>query len=208
MFRRLALSATLFAVGFLAVATPSGQPSARGQDKKGKTKDAKDEAQLRAQLKTAQQKLNAAEQQIAALRADIRQGAALVASLKADLKKGKSDDATDDKTIAALSGQLNGLRGAKYVHASTWKRKPGTPDAAVQAFLADVPALLGKNKSVLSAWAGKPASTTDEYDLALVLVFEDAAAFERHKLDPLGRKFYDKHDARFETPTAIEFAVK
>lgn len=208
MFRRLALSASLFVVGFLAVATLSDRPTAFGQDKKGKNKDTKDEAQLRTQLKNAQQKLNAAEQKIAGLQAEIKQGTALVASLKADLRKGKSGDATDDKTITALSGQLNGIRGAKYVHTSTWKKKADASDGAVQALLDDVPAMLGKNKSVLSAWAGKPAATTDDYDVALVLVFDDVAAFETHKLDPQGKKFHDKHDKKFETPKAVEFTIK
>lgn len=194
MVRRRLLAASLFAVGFLGLAALSLPPTALGQDKKANA-----EAALRAQLRNA-------EQQVAALQAEIREGKALVVSLQTELKKEKAGDVTDNKTIQSLSAQLTGIRGAKYVHTSTWKRKSDTTDADVQAFADDARTVLGAAKPVRGAWAGKPLTPTDDFDA--VLAFDDVAAFEKHKLDPQGKKFHDKHDKKFETPKAVDFATK
>ena len=196
MVRRSCLAASLFAVGFLGLAALSLPPTALGQDKKANA-----EAALRAQLRNA-------EQQVAALQTEIREGKALVASLQAELKKDKAGDTTAAATIKSLSAQLAGVRGAKYVHTSTWKKKADASDTDVQAFLDDVPAILATNKSVRGAWAGKPPAPTDDFDAVLVLAFDDVAAFEKHKLDPQGKKFHDKYDKKFETPKAVDFVSK
>lgn len=196
MVRRSCLAASLFAVGFLGLAALSLPPTALGQDKKANT-----EAALRTQLRNA-------EQQVAALQAEIREGKALVVSLQTELKKEKAGDVTDNKTIQSLSAQLTGIRGAKYVHTSTWKRKSDTTDSDVQAFADDARAVLGAAKPVRGAWAGKPLTPTDDFDAVLVLAFDDVAAFEKHKPDPQAKKFHDKHDKKFETPKAVDFATK
>jgi len=205
MVRRRCLAASLFAVGFLGLAALPLPPTALGQDKKAKDKD---EVVLRAALKDARQDLTKAEKQIAALQTEIREGKALVVSLQTELKKEKAGDATDSKTIQSLSAQLTGIRGAKCVHTSTWKRKSDTTDSDVQAFVDDARTVLGTAKPVRAAWAGKPPAPTDDFDAVLVLAFDDVAAFEKHKLDPQGKKFHDKHDKKFETPKAVDFAIK
>ena len=205
MVRRSCLAASLFAVGFLGFAALSLPPTALGQDKKAKDKD---EVVLRAQLKDARQDLTKAEKQIAALQTEIREGKALVVSLQTDLKKATAGDATDNKTIQSLSAQLTGIRGAKYIHTSTWKRKSDTTDSDLQAFVDDARTVLGAAKPVRGAWAGKPPAPTDDFDAVLVLAFDDVAAFEKHKLDPQGKKFHDKHDKKFDTPKAVDFATK
>lgn len=194
MLRRACLSVLLFSAFLgLSVGVPSG---AVAQQPKGK--DATEA--LRAQIRKD-------EQQIAALQAEITQGKALVASLQAELKKEQKGDVTNAKTIQTLTAQLAGIRGAKYVHASAWKKKADTTDDDVTAFVDDVTAILGTVKSVRVAWAGKPPTTNPDIDFMLVLAFDDAAAFEQHKDDPLAKKFHDKYDAKFETPKATDLVV-
>lgn len=205
MLRRACLSMVLFAAAFVGLIALS-PPGAVAQQPK-KDKDTKEEIQLRAQLKDARADLAKAEQRINALQAEIRQGQALVNSLQAQLKKEAKGDATDAKTIQGLNAQINAIRGARFVHASTWKKKSDAADAAVQAFIDDVPAILGANKWVRSAWAGKPSAPTSEADAVMVLVFDDEEAFKKHKADPQGKRFHDKHDKNFDTPKATEFVV-
>jgi hypothetical protein len=206
MFRRACLSLCLFVAAFFGIAALSGPPAVLGQQPK-KDKDTKEEVALRAQLKDARADLTKAEKQIAALQAEITQGKALVASLQAQLKKDAKGDATDAKTIQGLNAQLAAIRAAKYVHTSTWKKTADAADSAVTAFIEDVPAILGANKWVRSAWAGKPPATSPDADAVMVLVFEDEEAFKKHKADPQGKRFHDKHDKNFATPKATEFVV-
>lgn len=198
MFRRACVSVCLFAAGFVGLTVLTAPSPALGQQPKGK--DTKEEIQLRAQLKKA-------EQQIAALQAEIREGKALVGSLQAQLKKEAKGDVADAKTIQGLNAQLASIRAAKYVHTSTWKKKSDAADTAVQAFIDDVPAILGTNKWVRSAWAGKPPTAMSDVDAVMVLVFDDEEAFKKHKADPQGKRFHDKHDKNFDTPKATEFVV-
>ena len=121
MLRRACLAVPLFALGFIAVAALSDPPPATGQDKKVK--------------QDLKQELTKAEKQIAALQAEIREGKALVASLQADLKKEAAGDTTNAKTIQNLTAQLTAIRGATYVHTSTWKKKADASDTVVQVVL-------------------------------------------------------------------------
>ena len=46
-----------------------------------------------------------------------------------------------------------------------------------------------------------------DVDAVMVLVFDDEEAFKKHKADPQGKRFHDKHDKNFDAPKGTEFVV-
>lgn len=211
MIRRACLALGLFAAGLIAVSSlelPPGRAADDKKDKKDKKdKDTKEEIALRAQLKDARQDLNRAEAQIAALQADAKAGAARIALLQAELKREKKEDVGDAKTIAGLTAQLNGVRAARYVHIGTWKRKADAAESEVQLFLDDVPAILGKCKWVRGAWAGKSPAVTAEYEVSVVLLFDDADGFAKFQADPQYKRFHERHDKKWDAAKAFDGVV-
>ena len=212
MLGRIAACAGLFAVSALLVA--QHPDFALAQDKK---KDKKDNA-LEKQLKALQQDLTQAAKQNAALRQDVNQLKAannkLEAAnkeLRASLKKEKNDG--DDKTIKSLQEALDAYRNAGLIHVVVLKAKPDTKTADADSVIADSYAQLTKIKGVRGLWAGKPTTTatpdaTQDYTVALVLVFDNGAAVKTYLKDPIHDKFAEKHLSKWETPLVYDFVPR
>lgn len=221
---RIVVCAALFAASCLLMVQRAAPVGA--QDKKDK-KDAN--AVLEKQVAALKQDLVAAVTQINALKADLAQSANALAALKnannklqadnnqlaAALKKGKADDAKDDKTIKGLQATIDGFRKAGLVHVVILKLKADSESAEAQSVIDDTYAQLSKIKTVRGVWAGRPAATgkatpdaATDYTVALVFVFDDAAGLKAYLKDPAHDKFADKHLKKWEAPLVYDFEPK
>lgn len=83
------------------------------------------------------------------------------------------------------------------------------PKSPTQKLIDDAYSQLAKIKGVRGLWAGKPSTkgTPDgntDYSVALVLMFDDAAALKAYLNDSAHTKFADKHLKNFETPVVYD----
>jgi hypothetical protein len=116
-------------------------------------------------------------------------------------------------TSKTLQPILDGYRGAGLVHVVVLKLKSDTTAGEAQAVLDDVYAQLSTIKAVRGVWAGKPVSkgspnAVTDYNVALTLLFDDAAGLKAYLNDPIHTKFADKHLKKWETPTVYDFEPK
>jgi septal ring factor EnvC (AmiA/AmiB activator) len=221
---RLAVCAVLFAASCLFV-TQRAEPVA-AQDKK----DKKDN------VAALEKQINMLEKQVAALRQDNARDERQLAALKGDvaalkvanarlqtennrlealLKKERSGDAKDDKTIKELQTTIDGYRGAGLVHVVILKLKSDSPSTEAQSVIDETYSQLSKIKTVRGVWAGRPVAKTKatpdaaaDYTVALVFVFDDAAGLKTYLNDPVHTKFTDKHLKKWETPVVYDFEPK
>jgi TolA-binding protein len=198
MTPRLTACAVLFSLSVLFVVGQAEPVAAQGKDAK------KDVNQLERQLKAAQGDLLQAERQIAALKQNVAQLQTANTKLEAAKKK------DDNKKLKTLQTTIDGYRRAGLVHIVVLKAKPDTADSDVQNTIDESYAQLSKIKTVRGLWAGKPASkaTPDaaaDYTVALVLLFDDAAALKSCLNDPVHTKFTDKQFKKWETPLVYDF---
>jgi hypothetical protein len=115
-----------------------------------------------------------------------------------------------DQTIKSLQAALDGYRGAGLIHVVVLKLKSDSSAGEAQALIDDAYSQLTTIKTVRGLWAGKPSAkgTPDantDYTVALVVVFDDAAALKTYLNDSVHTKFADKHLKLWETPTVYEF---
>ena len=209
---RVAVCAVLFAVSCLVVAQRA-EPAA-AQDKKDKDKkDAAAITMLEKQVAVLQQNIVQGERQLAALNAANNKLQAENKRLEAVVKKEKSDDVKDDKTIKGLQAAIDGYRGAGLVHVVVLKLKADSPGTETQSLIDDTYSQLAKLKAVRGVWAGRPAAkgTPDaatDFTAALVFVFDDAAGLKAYLNDPVHTKFVEKHLKKWETPLVYDIEPK
>jgi vacuolar-type H+-ATPase subunit I/STV1 len=147
------------------------------------------------------QALNAAhEKQISVLQAEIQQGNAKVNQLQADLKKAKGNDGTDDKTIKSLQTQLDTLRKVKTIRTIVYKTKADTTKTEIQSLTDDANQYFATVKAVRGVWAAKASTDSSEYQVVIVLLFDDANGLQTFQKDPQWKRFTDKHAKMWEEP--------
>jgi len=147
--------------------------------------------------------------QIAQLKKDLSAAQSTIASLK---KQDTTEDATTAKTIENLKAQLKqseGWRKAPFVHTVILKIKKDAPPNTAVAILADVP-VIGKLPSVQGFWygvraaEGSPEFAVKDFEISLVLLFEDVDGLKRYLDHPTHKRFVDKHLKHLETPLVYD----
>jgi Stress responsive A/B Barrel Domain len=98
-----------------------------------------------------------------------------------------------------------------YVHSVVFYLKKDTPPAKVQAMIADCHSILGKIPSVRSLWVGRPAdkATPDlavkDYQLGLMVLFDDYAGLKAYLDHPTHLKFVETYAPTFEKALVYDF---
>lgn len=194
MIPRLVACALLFTVTEL-VTMPRVEPvAAQGKDTK------KDLNQLERQLKSVRAELAEANRDLAALRQENTQ-------LRAAARK---DAKSDAKYAKELQSTIDGYRNAGLIHVVVLKSKPETAAADVEKLIDESNSVLRRIGTVRGLWVGKPAAkpssgAASDYNVALVLAFDDAAGLKSYYNDPTHLKFMDRHLKRWETPVVYDF---
>jgi len=154
--------------------------------------------------------LNQAKKDLAEAIATIREKDAALATFK---KTDAKEDATAAKTIDELRKQvkdLEGMKGAPYVHTVILKMKPDATVDDIKALTDDIPTALGKIPSVRGLWYGKRAKDASpdfaetDFEITLVLLFDNFDGLKRYLDHPLHKSFLDKHLKKLETPKVYD----
>lgn len=121
--------------------------------------------------------------------------------------------------IGAL-GTGNGLAGdakkdkAPYVHAVIFYLKKDAPKDATETMLADCHKLLAKIPSVRGLWAGLPAEKSTpkfavtDYQIGLLVLFDNFDGLQAYLDHPLHTEFVDKHLKHLEKVPVYDFINK
>lgn len=131
-------------------------------------------------------------------------------------------------TQKTMQSTIDGYRGAGLIHIVLLKAKTDSassaatdstdksksdsksdPKSDVSKLIDDAYSQLSKIKGVRGLWAGKPSpkGTPDgnnDYSVALVVVFDDAAGLKTYLNDSKHKQFADRHLKNYETPVAFD----
>jgi len=163
--------------------------------------------QLQAALKT--EKGEDEDKQLAQAKKDLAAAQSTISSLK---KQDTTGDATTAKSIENLKTQLKeseGWRKAPFVHTVILKLKKDAPPNTAAAILADIP-IIGKLPSVQGFWygvrapEGSPEFAVKDFEISLVLLFENVDGLKRYLDHPGHKRFVDKHLKFIETPLVYD----
>ena len=169
--------------------------------------------QLQAQLKKSktapgdaktrqlQQQLQEKDQRITKLEADLKNARPAV--------EAKKDQGKEVEDLRKQVKDLEPLKKAKHVHAVLLRRKEGTSEDQVKALLESAPRALGKIQGVRGLWVGTPVggeAVKKDYDVGLILLFDDGAALRKFLEDPATKKFHEGLEKSWEKPVAYDFA--
>ncbi len=99
----------------------------------------------------------------------------------------------------------------RYIHVVCFTLKPGTPDDRLRAQIADADALLAGIPTVRMVRSGprdqtmqRPVSVTD-FDIGLVVVFDDKAGYEVYADHPLHLEYVQRHRDGWSRVAVIDF---
>jgi hypothetical protein len=121
----------------------------------------------------------------------------------------------DPTTLNAktLQSTLDGYRGAGLVHVVTMKLKPDTSAGETQALIDAAYSQLPRIKAVRGLWVGKPAAkgspnANADYNVAVVVLFDDAAGLKSFLNDPIHMKYTTGHIKKWEPAVVYDFEPK
>ena len=92
-------------------------------------------------------------------------------------------------------------RSAPFVHVVLFKTRAGGPEAAA-GIVRDIRTMLEPLPTVRGLWIGRPAPTNDRpivdvnYDVGLMILFEDQKGLQEYLDHPVHAEFARKHDTR------------
>jgi hypothetical protein len=101
-------------------------------------------------------------------------------------------------SVAEL-GRAADPAAAPYVHIVIFRLKPDAPKGQADALIADAHSMLRKIPTVRDLRAGKPAEQATpehakkDYQVGLVLLFDDFAGLKTYLDHPLHTQYVDKH---------------
>lgn len=170
----------------------------RADDKKDKnpTELRKDLTDARKDLAVALQTIKDKDEQIALLKKQAPKDAAAAAKLIEELRK--------------QSRELDALRKTPYVHTVIVKMKKEATPEQTQALLDDIPAILGKIPTVKGLWYGQraeqasPDFAAKDFDISLVILFDNYDGLTRYLEHPMHKAFLDKHLKIVESPLVYD----
>jgi hypothetical protein len=108
--------------------------------------------------------------------------------------------------LLAVGCALRSTGDTGLVHVVLYRIKPDAPPGTREEIRRDVEALLAGLPSVRGLWLGTPAATKkpdrpmvhDDYDLGLVVLFDDLQDLEAYLAHPDHVVFAERHDPRCE----------
>ena len=112
---------------------------------------------------------------------------------------------------AAEAGQAAGGQAASYVHTVIFHLKKDAPEGEAQALIADAHELLSKIPSVRGLRIGRPAAqgTPDlakkDFQVGLLVLFDDFAGLKTYLDHPLHTEFLKRHGEFWEKVPVYDF---
>jgi Stress responsive A/B Barrel Domain len=102
------------------------------------------------------------------------------------------------ESTAKIKGNPLAGKVAPYVHAVIFRLNKDAPPGAAEALIKDSHALLAKIPSVRRLWVGRPADKATpiarkDYEVGLLMMFDNAAGLEEYLEHPLHLQFINKH---------------
>lgn len=100
---------------------------------------------------------------------------------------------------------------APYVHTVIFYLKKDAPAGTTEALVADCHRVLAKIKSVRGVWAGKPADKATpkfavmDYQVGLLVLFDNADGLQTYLEDPLHEEFVKKHGQHLDKVLVYDF---
>jgi len=128
-------------------------------------------------------------------------------------KKGYGQIILISVMVVVLAG-LTGCASPKYVHAVFFTMKPNTSPAQIDALVDDCNAMLPKVPTVRKIESGRrdvnaarPVND-QEFDVGLVVYFDDKCGYDQYEVHPVHRAMVDKHKANFQSVRVCDFIAK
>jgi hypothetical protein len=156
--------------------------------------------QLQAELKKAKGNDTTDDKTIVALRQQVEQ-------LQSELKKIKGSDQTNEKALLALQQQLDVLRKVKIVRTIVFKPKADTSKTEIQSLADDANQFFATSRPVRGVWAGRAAADAAEYQVVIVLLFDDANGLQVFQGDAQWKRFIDKHAKMWDEPRYFDGTI-
>lgn len=175
-----------------------------------KDKDDKEIDRLRKQLKDREQDIDKLRRELAQRQDAIKDRDQLIAKLRAADRK---EDVVDKQLLMKLQadirkavGDLEAVHGADYVRTVYYRLKRDAPGGEAAALIRDANAMLARARGIRGLWAGKPApaSTDEDFDVAVVLLFDNASGLKAF-LDDAQVKKFDQQHGKFWDRTIRDF---
>jgi len=116
--------------------------------------------------------------------------------------------------LFVLMANLLGCASPKYVHTVFFDFKPGTPAEQIDTMVDDSNTMLVKVPSVRKVECGRrdvnaARKVNDtEFDVGLVVYFDDKAGYDEYEVHPDHRRMVDKHKANFAGVRVCDFIAK
>src|SRR5262245_16094396 len=107
--------------------------------------------------------------------------------------------------------QGKGAGKAPYIHTVIFYLKKGTPKESISDLISDSHTMLAKIPSVKGVWAGRPAEKSTpkfaatDYDVGLLVLFENYEGLQEYIDHKLHTEFVEKHAKNFERVTVFDF---
>jgi hypothetical protein len=116
-------------------------------------------------------------------------------------------------SVKTLQPVLDGYRGAGLVHNVILKLKADSSPGEVQALLNDASAQLQKIKAVRGIWVGKASAkgspnASNDYNVGITILFDDAAGLKSYLNDPIHIKYTTNHIKKWEPTPVYDFEPK
>jgi hypothetical protein len=115
---------------------------------------------------------------------------------------------------AVLMGAAGCSSTPRYVHAVFFTCKPGTPDSEIESLVADGYKLLAQVPSVRQLESGRRDLeavrdvNVKDYDVGLVVYFDDRAGHDVYAQHPRHLEYIDRHKSNWETVRVFDFIAK
>jgi TolA-binding protein len=172
--------------------------------------------QLQAQVRRMRDRPDPDDARIRRLQQQLREKEDRIDRLTADLRKARSGPGgtkEKDKELEELrksAKDLEVVKEARYVHTVILRLKKGAPDREVKALLEGAPRALGKVAGVRGVWVGKPAAVASDkaqtdYQVGLVVLFDDEAAMRRFLNNADQKRFTEGLKKSWETAAVYDF---
>ncbi len=109
---------------------------------------------------------------------------------------------------------MSSVDEAKFVHCVFFACKPGTPDDAIDALVADGYEMLGKVPSVQRVQSGrrdvrmKREVNDQDYTVGLVVHFTDKAGHDAYNVHPTHKAYVEKHKSHWASVRVCDYIAK
>ncbi|GBD35354.1 hypothetical protein HRbin36_00466 [bacterium HR36] len=166
-------------------------------------------ARLRQELEERERHVKQVQQEVARLRQELAEREQTLARLR----KQQAADKTEDKRQEDEMKKLRGIVQAPYVHVVLFYLKSDAPNNHADTLVQDCQQLLGKIPSVRHVWAGPPAKQAtpevaqQDFQVGLVVLFDNYDDLKKYLDHPLHNKFVAKHNRYLQRVIVHDFRV-